>query len=222
MTLGRFWVSAALLFAAAAGALATGGWHALSLAAGFVWHEAAWLLLALAALNLLRAVVPSGAIVGPAVFTTSALAVLIAQHRLSVHLSGPAAVAGGLALAACAVLVVSPRPIASAVAIGWVIRKRPQHSIEPTMSVIAILGVVRLDLRTAVVANEEDITLRCLILGGRIELRTPTQAEVKLSPDSSALLVRVSDDGGEPTRSGAWPVRIRLLGAIGGFVLRRG
>jgi hypothetical protein len=218
--LGRLWAGAAVLFAAAAGALATGGWHALTSASDLVWHSAAWLLLALAVLNLLRAVVPSGALAGPAIFAAGSLGVLIAQGRLSVRLSAPALVAAALALAACAIFVGSPTSPSGATAVGWVIHRRVQGSIAPTLTVVAILGVVGLDLRTAV-APDGNTTLRCLILGGRIELRVPKQAEVELSLDSSAPLVRISDDGTEPVTNGMLLVRIRLLGAVGGFALRR-
>jgi hypothetical protein len=215
----RFRAGAAALLAAAAASLTAGGWHALAAAADLAWRDAGWLLLGLAALNLLRAVVPSGALFGPVVLAAAAIGVLVSQHRFSARPSGPAFAAAGLALIACAIVAVSPAPADKATAVGWVVRRRLRGSVSPTMTVVAVMGLVGLDLRTAA-APTGATRLNCLILGGRIELKVPRGAAVELSVDSRALL-QVSDDGAEPASGGVPLVHIRLRGAVGGLALYR-
>jgi hypothetical protein len=216
----RVRASATALVAASAALLATEGWHALRAVAGLLWRDAGWFLLGLAALNLLRAVVPSGALVGPVVLAAAAAGILVSQHQFFAPVSGPALAASALALIACAIVAFSPAPVDKAIAIGWVVRRKLQGSVPPTMTVVAVLGLVGLDLRTAA-APIAGTRLNCLILGGRIELKVPATAEVELGAESNASLVRTSDEGVAPAHGGVPLVHIRLRGAVGGFALYR-
>jgi hypothetical protein len=217
---GRLRMIASALLAAAAAVLSAGGWHALGSVAELLWRHAAWLLVGLAAVNLLRAVVPRGALIGPVVLSAGAGGAYVSQHGWPTRVSAPAAAAAGLVLIALVVVAASPPSNARATAIAWVHRRTVRGSAAPEMTVVAILGVVGLDLRAAEALNGETM-LRCFVAGGRIEVSVPARADVRLRPDSDTWLVRVSDDGGEPATGGRPLVRIRLRGAVGGFALRR-
>jgi hypothetical protein len=221
VTAARLRMVAAALLAAAAGSLSVGGWHALSSAFNLVWRYAAWLLLGLAAVNLLRAVVPRGALIGPAVLAAGSAGAFVGQHGWPARMSVPAAAAAGLALLALVIVAATPPSQGRTTAIGWVVRRTVRGSTASAMTVVAVLGVVGLDL-TGAAAPAGGIRLRCFVLGGRIELRVLARADVRLSPDSTTSLVRVFDVGAEPATSGDPSVRIRLRGAVGGFALRRG
>jgi hypothetical protein len=221
VTSARLRMVAAALLAAAAGSLAVGGWHALSSALNLLGRYAAWLLFGLAAVNLLRAVIPRGALIGPAVLAAGSAGEFVSQHGWPARLSAPATAAAGLALLALVIVAASPPSRAKTTAIGWVVRRTVRGSTAPAMTVVAVLGLVDLDL-TAAAAPVGGITLRCFVLGGRIELRVLARADVQLSPDSTTWLVRVFDAGAEPATGGDPSVRIRLRGAVGGFALRRG
>ena len=163
---------------------------------------------------------PGGALIGPVVLVVCAAGVYVSQHGWSVRLSAPAAAAAGLVLIALLVIAASPPSKTRAIAIAWVHRRTVRGSAAREMTVVAILGVVGLDLRAAEAPDGETM-LRCFVAGGRIEVSVPARADVRLSSDSDTWLVRVSDDGAEPATGGRSLVRIRLRGAVGGFALRR-
>jgi hypothetical protein len=210
----------AALLATGAGMLAVGGWRALQAAGDFALRDAWWLLLGIAGLNMLRTLVPKGALVGPAVLAGVGAMLLLEEHHVHPRVSAPAVVAAMLGISAIVVVAAGPGPAAGTTAIGWVARRRLQGRISPALRLVAVLGVVLLDLRAAA-PETGTLSVNCLILGGRIEVKVPASSGVVLSPDTRASLIRVFDEGAEPASAGDPSVRIRLRGAVGGFAVHR-
>jgi len=216
----RFRMSVSLLIAAAAGVLAVDGWDAARSAAELASRNAAWLLLALALLNLMRAIAPEGALAGPMILALIAGAIAFERNRPQMNLSPATVAATGLALLGFFVVARLPASQTRCAAICWVTRRQFRMPTPCVKSVVAVLGSVELDL-TRAGGPQEAIELRCLVLGGRIELRTRADWTVELARDSSTLLVRIRDRGPEPAAKAPPTVSIRLVGGFGGFAIHR-
>jgi hypothetical protein len=212
-------------FASAAGLLAV---TAIALSASdrvitWSWSEvlriSPWILLTLAVVNVLRATVPTGALLGPTVLSLGALLAALMQRP---PLAGPSSrqvVVVVLSLAAIALLHRATSGRGRTWAVWWITR-RSADKASSRESIVAIFGVAVVDLSDATAWSPTEIL--CVVLFGRIELAVPDTWAIRASPSVVSRWTQVRDEGASPPElEDASFVTFRLFGLGGSIRLTR-
>jgi hypothetical protein len=157
-----------------------------------------WVLLGLAAVNLVRSALPTGSLIGPSLLVCVALAGLVTSDQVSARALTNLALPGLLALGGCLLLlgVSSTGPRSSWSRVLTTGRVVVPHGSGKTVTVRAVLGELRADLTGPAAAGRT--TVHVTAVAGHIRMTVPRDRRVRVH-SSGAFLTRVVDSGPKPT-----------------------
>ena len=216
---GRVRAAAAAASAAAAGACAARGWEQLPPAKVVVlWIAVA--LVALAAMNLSRTVLPRGASAGPALFVVVAALLVFESIGGQWNPSWSLVIAALLAVATIVLLATGPDSPNRMWTIGWVRSRSFTGEIPETLTLGAAFAAAEVDLRQASPASAR-VELRCLMVGAHLTLWIPATWQVVIEPSSRALSTGIDDSDPISSAANVVMLRISLSSLASGVTLRR-
>lgn len=217
--MNRLRLLAVAFCSAVAGVLAVAGSSGLAHLASMSLTALPVLLVALTVINLVRSIVPPGALVGPAVLGLAAAVLLVARRGYEVTPSVDHALAGLLGAAILALLLTADSPGSGVTAIAWLCRRAPTV-LPASTTVICVLGTAVLDLRGASVGTSP-ARLRLLMAAGRVVITVPSDWEIALDPSSRSPFIAMRDPGPPARASAAVRLCVQLTGLAGALELTR-
>jgi hypothetical protein len=217
--LNRLRLLAVTVSSAVAGVLAVAGSAGLAHLASLSLTALPGLLVALTVINLVRSIVPPGALVGPAVLGLAAAVLVVARRGYEVTLSIDHALAGLLATVTLVLLLTTGSPGSGVTAIAWLCRRAPAV-LPASTTVICVLGTAVFDLRRTSV-DTTPARLRLLVAAGRVVMTVPSDWEIALDPSSRSSFVAMRDTGPPAGAAAAVQLSIRVIGLVGALELTR-
>ncbi|MER5471402.1 hypothetical protein ABZX90_21720 [Streptomyces sp. NPDC002935] len=155
-----------------------------------------WALLSLAVVNLLRAALPTGSLIGPVLLAAVASAGLVRSGDVGSHALADLALPGVLALGGAALVLAASRAgrrssWSRVLATGQVVAPEGTRG---TVTVRAVLGELRADLTRA--TADSGTTVHVTAIVGHVVVAVPRDRRVRVHT-SGAVLTRIAETGAQ-------------------------